>query len=191
VELERIRRGDEQALAALLGEGWEPLVRYLVSLLGTVDAAEDAAQEAFVRLWERREGWGGGSARAVLFRIARNVAMDALRRDGTRRRYVRRQPLPQPSLAAPEQELELERRQLEERFHRALKRLPPARREVFELVRFRGLRHAEVAEVLGLSPQTVANHMGLALRDLREMLADPPAVHPPKEDIERGRSTHG
>lgn len=190
MDLDRIRTGDEEALGALLRESWAPLVRYLASILGGADAAEDAAQEAFVRLWEQRERWTGGSARAVLFRIARNAAIDDLREAGTRRRHLRSQPrAPAPS-DPPEQELELERRRLEKRFLDALERLPPARREVFELVRFRGLRHAEVAEVLGLSPQTVANHMGLALRDLREMLTDALPRRSRKEE-ERGRSNHG
>ena len=50
--------------------------------------------------------------------------------------------------------------------------LPNRRREVFELVRFKGLTYQDVAEVLELSPQTVANQMTLAHRDLRSMLAD-------------------
>jgi RNA polymerase sigma-70 factor (ECF subfamily) len=48
--------------------------------------------------------------------------------------------------------------------------LPPKRREVFRLVREEGLSYKEVAEALGLSPQTVANHMSLALADLRATL---------------------
>ena len=40
------------------------------------------------------------------------------------------------------------------------------------MVRFWGFTYQEAAEALELSPQTVANHMSLALRDLRTMLAD-------------------
>jgi DNA-directed RNA polymerase specialized sigma24 family protein len=42
---------------------------------------------------------------------------------------------------------------------------------VFVLVRYHGLSHREVGEALDLAPQTVANHLGLALADLRVTLA--------------------
>jgi RNA polymerase sigma-70 factor (ECF subfamily) len=58
------------------------------------------------------------------------------------------------------------------RFREALRELPPRRREVFELVRFRGLSYSEVAVAMDLSPQTVANQMTLAHRDLRHLLGN-------------------
>ena len=52
----------------------------------------------------------------------------------------------------------------------AVARLTPRRQEIFRLVRENGLSYREVAEVLDLSPQTVANLMSLALADLRAAL---------------------
>lgn len=70
----------------------------------------------------------------------------------------------------------------------ALAALPRRRREVFELVRFHGLSHAEVAEVLEISTQTVANHVSRALSELRANLDD--VLGDPAEDEPEGRS-HG
>jgi RNA polymerase sigma factor (sigma-70 family) len=53
----------------------------------------------------------------------------------------------------------------------AVDSLPLRRRQVFTLVRHYGLSYRETAAVLDLSPQTVANHLSLALADLRESLA--------------------
>ena len=50
MELERIRSGDSEALGLLLKETWASLVMYLLPFLDSVEAAKDAAQEAFVRL---------------------------------------------------------------------------------------------------------------------------------------------
>ena len=52
----------------------------------------------------------------------------------------------------------------------AVEALPPRRREVYRLVREHGLSHERIADITGLSKQTVANHMSLALSDLRTML---------------------
>lgn len=168
--MERIRSGDPEAFRALLEETWTPLVRYVEGRAGSLDTAQDIAQEAFVRLWERRERWSGGSPRAVLFRIARNEALDRERKRDVRHRLsdevaarsARRPPSPAEELEADE---------LRRAIVLAVGDLPERRREVFELVRYRGLTYAEVAEVTGLSSQTVANHVSLALQDLRTRLA--------------------
>ena len=181
VELERIRSGDSEALGLLLGETWAPLVIYLLTFLDSVEAAEDAAQEAFVRLWEHRDRWESGSARAVVFRIGRNIALDLRRRADVRRRW-RRDHRYDPTLSPPTPEEELTGTELLLRFREALESLPPRRREVFELIRLRGLSHRDVAEVLEVSDQTVANHMRLAMKDLRHLLLDPPAESPGNDD---------
>ena len=63
VTLEALRAGDPRALEALLQDVWAPLVRHLTGVTGSRDTAQDAAQEAFVRLWERRERWQRSSPR--------------------------------------------------------------------------------------------------------------------------------
>lgn len=188
MELEWIRSGDSEALGLLLRETWAPLVRYLLTFLDSVEAAEDAAQEAFVRLWEHRDRWESGSARAMVFRIGRNVALDFRRRTEVRRRW-RRDHRHDPTYSPPTPEEELTGAEFLLRFQEALESLPPRRREVFELIRFRGLSHRDVAEVLEVSDQTVANHMRLAMKDLRHLLFDFPPVEPAESpaDDDHGR----
>jgi RNA polymerase sigma-70 factor (ECF subfamily) len=171
VELERIKSGDAEALGLLLQEAWAPLVSYLHTFLDSVEEAEDAAQEAFVRLWEHRDRWETGSARALVFRIGRNAAMDLRRRTEVRRRWklLRRN---DPTLSPPTPEEELEGSEFLRRFRAAVENLPPRRREVFELIRLRGLSHSEAAQVLEISYQTVANHLRLAMQELRPLLPD-------------------
>ncbi|MFC1660948.1 RNA polymerase sigma factor [Gemmatimonadota bacterium] len=194
MELERIRSGDSEALGLLLKETWAPLVRYLLTFLDSPEAAEDAAQEAFVRLWEHRDRWESGSARPVVFRIGRNLALDLRRRAEVRRRH-RHNHRHDPALSPPTPEEELAGTEFLLAFQEALEGLPPPRREVFELIRFRGLSHRDVAEVLEVSDRTVANHLRLAMRDLRHLLADFPPVDParsPAEDHAREeRSSDG
>ena len=171
MELERIRSGDSEALGLLLRETWAPLVMYLHTFLDSVEAAEDAAQEAFVRLWEHRDRWESGSARALVFRIGRNMALDLQRRAEVRRGWKRLHRY-RPSSSPPTPEEEFMGTEALLRFGEALENLPPRRREVFELIRLRGLSYRDAAEVLELSDRTVANHLRLAMKDLKDMLSD-------------------
>lgn len=168
--LARIRAGDRDAFAGLVHETWDPLVEHLTWVLGSREAAEDAGQEAFVRLWERREQWHDGSARALVFRIARNLALDEKRKQRVRRGWAEREAAVVVQEEGPEEVAEIG--EYEGRFREALAALTPGRREVIELVRLRGLTHQEAAEALDISLQTVANRMTLALADLRVLLAD-------------------
>jgi len=166
--LSRLRRGDVAALGIVLERYWAPIVRYVLGILNSRDAAEDIAQETFVRLWERREAWGlDGSVRALLFRVARNLGLDELRRQAARERTARSAPRT-PLRLTPDEELES--LELGTLIARAVNALPERRREVFILVHHHGLSYRETAEVLGLSPQTVANHLTMALTDLRRLL---------------------
>ena len=144
-----------------------------------------------MRLWEHRDRWESGSARAVVFRIGRNIALDLRRRADVRRRW-RRDHRCDPALSPPTPEEELTGTELLLRFREALESLPPRRREVFEMIRLRGLSHRDVSEVLEVSDQTVANHMRLAMKDLRHLLLDLPAESPANDDHGREeRSSDG
>jgi len=166
--LPRIRSGDQAALATLLDRYWKPVVRYVAGFVGGVDAAEDAAQEAFVRLWERRGSLkASGSVRGLLFRMARNAALDEVRRRMARDRADSHA----PEVPASNPGENLENAELSSIIAAAVNALPERRRDVFLLVRHHGLSHKEVAQVLELAPQTVANHLTMALADLRTALA--------------------
>jgi RNA polymerase sigma-70 factor (family 1) len=148
-----------------------PLLHYATTLLGSVDRAEDVVQETFVRIWERRCHWGAeGSVKSLLYRTARNLALNErrhlrVRENWKRRQTVREQPDP-PTMAERRREAELLTN-----LEAALDSLPSRRREIFELARFHDLSYRQIAEKLGISPQTVANQISAAMRDLKRALA--------------------
>lgn len=164
---DQLRSGEPKALDLLLSTYWCPLVKYAVGVLGYQDAAEDVVQEAFIRLWTDRERWERGSLAALLYRITRNLALDMRRKNGVRTAWLRQQrPHHAPSAAEVARE-----HQVATAAQQAIDALPPRRREVFLLARREGLSYREIAEVLEISPQTVANQMSTALADLRRKLA--------------------
>lgn len=168
----RLGEGDGSALKRLLRLHWEGIVRYTLHIVEGRDQAEDVAQEAFVRLWTHRDRWRRtDTVRPVLYRIARNLALNEARRSGTFQRWVRRirsgrspaDPSPTPIQDAVSADLDALMRQ-------AVETLPERRREIFVLVRFHRMTHHEAGEVLGISAQTVANQMTRALADLHAVL---------------------
>jgi RNA polymerase sigma-70 factor, ECF subfamily len=133
-------------------------------------------QDVFLRLWKRRPVLGDrpGAAHSVpairwmLFRAVRNRVIDEVR--GRRRARVAERYLEmaveQPATPVQIVDAVLLGRATE----RAIRALPARRRTVFTLAHVHGLSHAEVGETLGIAQQTVANHMSLALADLRAAL---------------------
>lgn len=167
--LERVRLGDEAALEGLIELYWAPLLRYARSIVGSADA-EDVVQEAFVRLWKGAREWKAGTpAAAFLYLTVRNQCLNEKRRRRVRSRFAFLRAIPLPR--APFTPLEaLQDREMSVAFSRALDRLSPRRREVFDLARNHGLSYREIADVMGVSPQTVANQMSAAMGQLRREL---------------------
>ena len=164
----RLRADDAAALDELLATTWEPLVRFLARFVDGTDAAEDIAQRAFVRLWEERATLSvEGSVRAFVYRTARNLALNE-RRD--RRTHLRLLAGNEGvGLAAfPQSPLELlAASELQGAVTAAIDALPPRRREIFILARYHDMSYAEIAGVMEISAQTVANQMSAALATLR------------------------
>ena len=167
--LARLAADDASALDALLARYWSPLVMFLARLSGSPEAAEDAVQETFCRLWERRRSWRvEGSVSGLLFRLARNIAISGHRHlqaeDRAAAISIEHAPRHHDAAELPDDAL---RAALE----RAIGSLPPRRREVFLLRVVHDLSYKEIGAVMGTSPQTVANQLSHALADLRARLA--------------------
>jgi RNA polymerase sigma-70 factor (ECF subfamily) len=173
--MRRVQGGDVAAFA-LLYDRHAPLVLGLTQrMLGERGLAEDVAQEAFVALWRNRAAYSParGAVGTWLLAIARNRAIDAIRR----RRPV--QPLVEdgPEPEAPERTEEAVLERLEAAAIRiALAVLPDGQRLVLELAYFGGLSQSEIAAREHLPLGTVKSRLRLALRRLAAELAPPAAV---------------
>jgi RNA polymerase sigma-70 factor (ECF subfamily) len=166
--IRRLRASDEATLQRIVQAYWHRLVRFVEGFLDQEGSGEDVVQEAFIRLWMRRtELRDQGSFRAFLYTMARHAAIDERRRSGRRATLATRA---DPPPARPSPLAAAEASQLQAAAADAIAALPPRRREVFRLARLDGLSYREIAEVMGLSPQTVANQMSRALTELHEAL---------------------
>jgi RNA polymerase sigma-70 factor (family 1) len=169
----RLANADTNALAVIFERYWSSVVRYAICLLKSQDEAEDVAQETFERLWERRDAWRvAGSVQPLLIQIARNLCIDVLRRRATGERAALHAVRP---VAVPTPSRDCEEEELRTIVTRAVLALPERRREVLILSRIHGLSRQEISEILEIAPRTVANHLRLALADLRRLLV--PYLH--------------
>ena len=179
-------RGDAAALGVLVERYWPTLVRYARGVVGHHDDAADVAQRTFERVWERRDAWRvDGSALPLLLRITKNSSLDTLRRCSARDRANQNAPIP---FSPPSPDHMLEEDELKALVNAAIDSLPERRREILILTRFQGLSRMEIADLLDLAPQTVANHLRLAMQDLRAKLAPhfgDPAGSAVDEDVDR------
>lgn len=168
--MEALRADRCVALDTLLSRYWEPIVAYAEKYVPNIDAAEDIAQETFVRLWESRESWRStGSVRSFLYRVARNLALNEERSRRIRSRRSDQVAEAEGSrvlVRTPAERFEEgeRRRMLDE----AIAALPRRRAEILRLAKLRGLSYREVGQVLDISQQTVANQLSAALSSLRE-----------------------
>jgi RNA polymerase sigma factor (sigma-70 family) len=139
---------------------------YVATLMRDRFAAEDVTALAFERAYRKRASFrpGRGSARAWLFGIARNAALDELRRRS--RTTPVDADLVDESAVLPEDEAEAGARRLAVRA--ALGSLHPRERELVALKFFAGLSNAELAAVLGTSETNAGSRLHRAIHKLRE-----------------------
>jgi RNA polymerase sigma-70 factor, ECF subfamily len=139
---------------------------YVATLLRDRFAAEDVTALAFERAYRKRGSFrpGRGSPRAWLFGIARNAALDELRRR-TRTAETGDEPVDE-SAASFEDEADFGARRVAVRA--ALGSLAPRERELVALKFFAGLSNAELAAVLGTSETNAGTRVHRAIHKLRE-----------------------
>jgi RNA polymerase sigma-70 factor (ECF subfamily) len=169
--LRRVALGDEASLAELY-DRLSPLA-YGLSLRMASDTliAQDAVQEAFLRVWRRARSFDRkrGPARAWVLRIVRNVTIDQLRSRAIRDRSELRAAA-EPRAADPPRPDDLAV-QAETRagLRNALACLPDQQRRMIEIAYFQGLSHSEIAELENLPLGTVKTRIRDGVLRLRRL----------------------
>lgn len=166
--VEGIVRSDQKAFNSLFRSLYPRLVRFAFRYTRNKAAASDIVQDVFVILWEKRhEVDPQGSPKAYLYRIVRNRSLNYIRDHSNE--IVGLEPLNelQFSSSADGTGRQDDPEELIDLLNRWIKDLPKRQREAFELSRFDGLDHEEIAGVMEVSSSTVNNHIVAALNNLR------------------------
>jgi RNA polymerase sigma-70 factor, ECF subfamily len=149
---------------ALFRELYLPLRRYRYRLNGDADAADDAAQEAFVRLASDRGG--REQPRAWLYTVATNLVREGARTTGRRERILAAGPHTHGDVARPDEDAL--RAESVRRVRAVLDLLTPRDRQLL-LMREEGFRHAEMAAAIGVAPASVGTLLARAGKRFAEL----------------------
>lgn len=132
---------------------------------------EEIVQEVFVKIWQSRDNINiYSSFESFLFTIAHNATVNLLKKRATEQKYVEHVKSLQHVDETYELTDEIHYKELMYKFHRLLNELSPRQKEIFQLSREEGLSHKDIAEKLGISVQTVKNHLVTTLSFLKSKL---------------------
>jgi RNA polymerase sigma-70 factor (ECF subfamily) len=167
--LQRARRLEGPALAAMFDAFYEPLYRYIYRHIGHRTTAEDLTAEVFQRFLEGiRDGRGPTShLKAWLYRVAHNLTVDELRR----RRYHEHEPLDE-DLRSADRAVGAQAQQAirQQQVRQALRQLTPKQQAVLVMKFLQGLDNEEIARALQMTAGTVRALQGRGLQALRRHL---------------------
>jgi RNA polymerase sigma-70 factor, ECF subfamily len=163
------RRGDENAFRGLVERHQGRAYSQARRTLGDGREAEDAVQEAFIRVWRSLDRFDPDRTFSTwLYRITANVCLDRLK-SADRKRAGNRPDGAEENLRSDDDPARTAQdRDLVQWLERFIPGLPPGQRSVFVLRDVQDLSVEETAEVLGLSKRAVISHLCLARKYLRE-----------------------
>lgn len=170
--LERFGHGDKEAFASLYRQYAPKMRLFAGGLTHDRQLTEDIVHNVFLKLWENREiVCKVESIDKYLFRATKNAVFDVYEHNIIVARYEYRQSRSE-SFAFLNMDDQINADDLAMMIDLAIDMLPPQRQKIFRMSRYSGYSNNEIAEKLGLSVNTVNNHISLAMKDLKEALAD-------------------
>lgn len=167
-----IRQGNERIFEVIFRKYYQSLCNYANSMLKEIDEAEEVVQNLFSGIWEKRtELEISVSLKSYLYRAVHNHCLNRIKHLKIREEYQQyANSYYESSYESVSQSVI--KNELERKIEEAIDKLPEQCRLIFRLSRFEELKYHEIAEQLGISPKTVENQIGKALKILRVELAE-------------------
>ncbi len=170
--MQTIQSGNESAFEMIFKAYYQPLCRYAYSFLEDKQEAEEVVQSSFITVWEKRKSLDiQTSLKSYLYRMVRNGCLNVIKHEKVKKQHVAHE-LAVADVSYESVSQKVYATELETKISEAMKVLPEQCRLVFQLSRFEELKYQEIADQLKISVKTVENHMGKALRIMREQLKE-------------------
>lgn len=167
--LTRLKNGDVLAFDRIYELYSHKLYSFVFRILKNESEAADIVQEVFVKIWESRDKLGDYKLlNSYIFTIAYNFSISLIRKRISSNKYLERLKNSSVIVTAPAIISEIEFNELNVQVERLISQLPERQKQVYLLHRENGLTYSEIANQMGISKNTVENHMVKALKYLRE-----------------------
>lgn len=175
---EKVAHGDEEAFTTLMRRYQRPILNFVYRMIGDATEAQDVAQDVFVRAYRSLSKTTfrptNGQWSTWLFQIARNAAIDVLRRKQRRpTESLDAMIVAPPSASGGERTAvdDIVARETGKQVAAAIARLPEDQRTAIILSEYEGLPDARIAVVMNCSRKSVEARLYRARRFLRRKLA--------------------
>lgn len=158
---------EEQTFSSIFTSNSKTIFNYIYYKFGNEEKANDAVQEAFVKLWENCAKVTPEKAKSYLYTVANNLYLNVLKAEKVRLKYA---DLHSNSISNESPEYLLEEKEFQKKLEKALNDLPENQRITFLLNRIDGKKYAEIAEMEKVGIKAIEKRMHLALKSLREKI---------------------
>ena len=166
----RLIGGDEDAFCELYATYKNRLIYFAMRFLKSREYAEDVFQDAFTVVWQSRRFINpDASFSSYLYTIMRNRILNQLR-NAANEEKLKESILSQALDYTEDTKREVMLNDLKSLISHALLQLTPRQREIFEMSREAQLSHKEIADKLGISVNTVQEHISISLKLIRTYL---------------------
>ncbi len=163
-----LKRGDMVAFDAIYERYCKRLYAFVIRYVKLEADAEEIVQEVFIKIWESRNKIDVYSSfESFLFTITYNSAISLLRKRVTAKKYLDHLKSVQEVEGLHELTDEIHFKELNEKVNTLLDQLTPRQKEIFKLSREEGLTHEQIAKKVGISANTVKNHLVSALNFIK------------------------
>ncbi len=168
--LTSLRRGDEHAFEILYERYSSQIYSNILRMVKSVEVAEDLLQLVFIRVWDKRSTLDiDKSFKSFLYRIAENIVYDYFRKAARDRDLLSKMML-HGEASYLHIEHWVDEKENKAVLEKALAKLPPKRRQIYQLCKLEGHSYSQISEMLGISPSTVNDHIVKASKTVKEYL---------------------
>jgi RNA polymerase sigma-70 factor (ECF subfamily) len=168
----------KQEFRTLVNDYGAQVLSTAMRILGNSEKAQDVHQEVFLAIWKRWHKYNGRTNwNAYLYRAAVRKAIEFAKKsraEQSRRKVSLMGLLQQTNYGTSKDHPDgpMKTAELQQMLARHLAKLPKRQADVFVLSRIEGLKHNEIAEILGCSQNTVRVHLHRAVKQLAKGLGD-------------------
>jgi len=163
-------QGNHHAYSTVYAHYQKPLCDFISALTRSSEDAEDITHDVFISMWENREKLDPEQGiRRYLYAVAKHMSMRYFRKKKREGQYLQHNGIHISKDIISADEI-LFAKEADSLIDRSISRMPPVRKQIFELFYKEDLSYDQIADRLSMNKATVANHLTHAKKDIRKVL---------------------